>query len=158
MRSSSLVFCVPTSRILIRLDHIRVFNSGFLTHLRLPLLSHISQAGFVPFPYWVDYTITIEEWHKREKPYLPRTKEAYLAKRTSHVKMRRDDVFLIPFSFCGRRAHVILLLSHNRYLHIYRARMCLFSSFITDVFFVKTIWETREVVLAYVSRFCKQMS
>jgi hypothetical protein len=55
------VFCVPISRILIRLDHIRVFNSGFQIRRRFPFLSHISQAKFVPFPYWVDYTMTTEE-------------------------------------------------------------------------------------------------
>jgi hypothetical protein len=121
MRSSSLVFCVPTSHILIRLDHIRVFNSGFRIRRRFPLLSHISQARFVLFPYWVDYTITTEEWHKREKAYSPGANEAYLAKRNGRVKMRGDYVFLVPFSFGGQREHVILLLSQNIYVQICRA-------------------------------------
>jgi hypothetical protein len=30
-------------------------------------------------------------------------------------------VFLVPFSFGGRREHVILLLSQNIDVHIYRA-------------------------------------
>jgi hypothetical protein len=103
MRSSSLVFWVLISRILIELDHTRVFNSGFRTRRRFPLLSHISQARFVLFPYWVDYTMTTEEWHKQEKVSSPRANEASLAKRNGCVKVRGRYVFLAPFSLVRNR-------------------------------------------------------
>jgi hypothetical protein len=142
---------VPILYISIKLDHIKVFNSGFRIRRRLPLLSQINQARFVPFPYWLDYTMITEEWLKQEKVYSSRANEAYVTKQNGRVKLRGMCSML---HFLSRDEENTLSLCLAKYTSACLSNMNVsVPTFSINASFMKKIEKAREVVLAYLSDF-----